>query len=154
MNMNDFLGFVDFLKNVDLYEERVKVLQDENTRLEDNIRLTSEIADIPRTKELTAQLLEEARTTLAKAKQDSADTREKAKTSYDKKLADVMLREAEAASVLASGNKAIQEANNLQLNLIAKLRKQESEVATKSALLETTQQEVAERLSKLKAVMG
>ena len=154
MNMNDFLGFVDFLKNVDLYEERVKVLQDENTRLEDNIRLTSEIADIPRTKELTAQLLEEARTTLAKAKQDSADTREKAKTSYDKKLADVVLREAEAASVLASGNKSIQEANNLQLNLIAKLRKQESEVATKSALLETTQQEVAERLSKLKAVMG
>jgi chromosome segregation ATPase len=154
MNINEFLDFVNFLKNVDKYEQRVQVLKDENTRLEDNIRLTSEIADIPRTKELTAKLLDEARSTLASAKQEASETKEKAKTSYDKKLAEVVVRETEAAAILAEGKAAVKEAKDLQTGLIAELKKQEKALAARDAILAATQLEVDERLAKLKAVMG
>lgn len=154
MNIKEFLDFVDFLKNVDKYEQRVKLLQDENTRLENNIRLTSEIADIPKTKELTAQLLEEAKVTLATAKQDAADIKEKAKTSFDKKLAEVLARETEATAKLAEGQKALKEANILHTGLIAELKKQQTELTAKEALLSSTQLEVEDRLAKLKSVMG
>lgn len=154
MNINDFLDFVDFLKNVDKYEQRAKTLKDENDRLETNIRLTTEIADIPRTKELTAKLLDEARATLIAAKQEAVDLKDKAKTSYDKKLAEVLAKETEATNMLTESRATLKEAKELQTGLITELKKQEEAVAIKSTQLTASQQEVDERLAKLKAVMG
>jgi cell division septum initiation protein DivIVA len=154
MNIKEFLDFVDFLKNVDKYEQRVKILQDENTRLEDNIRLTSEIADIPRTKELTAKLLKEADVTLADAKQEAVDIKEKAKATYDKRLSDLVVRETSANAALAESQKVFKEATTLHNTLIADLKKQLADVSVKSDALDKAQKEVDERLEKLKSVMG
>lgn len=154
MNLNDFLDFVDFVKNAEALGKQVQVLKDENDRLETNIKLTSEIADIPRTKELTANLLEDARVTLDQAKKEAADVKEKAKTAYQKQLADVSEREGKAQDLLKEARQALKDAETLHATLIKDLAAQLEAVKQKEDVLVKTQAEVSERLDKLKSVMG
>lgn len=154
MNIKDFLDFVDFLKNVDMYEKRVHVLRDENERLETNIKLTAEIADIPRTRQVTEQLLAEAREAAEAAKKEASEIKERAKTLYDKRIAEVTVRESEAVTKYEKGKEALKEAENLNATLNAQLRRQLSDLEISQAKLQVTQSEMEERLSKLKSVMG
>ncbi len=154
MNLKDFLDFADFVKNVEKYEARVQSLKDENDRLETNIKLTAEVVDIPRTKELTEKLLTEARVTLASAKEEAKTIVERAKASYDKRLAEVTTKEAAAENALANSRTVLTEAQTLHSTLIAELQRQLSSVDKQQKALQASQTEVDERLVKLKSVMG
>lgn len=154
MNINDMLNFIDFIKDVDMYKKRLTALQDENARLETNIKLTAEVADIPRTKELTERLLNEARDTLKAAKTEAEEIKSKAKVVYDKRLAEVSAQETAASIALSDGRAAYKEAQDLHKTLIADLKKQQIAVEQKQAQLDASQAEVNTRLEKLKAVMG
>jgi len=153
MNIKDFLDFVDFIKNADKYEQRVQSLKDENDRLETNIKLTSEIADIPRTKALTEEMFLTAKQEVATAKETASDIKEKAKTVYDKRLADLVAREKDVENKAKEASSMLVEATSITQELNAGLRSQLSLAETKVKALEITQAEVDSRLAKLKSVM-
>jgi len=153
MNIKDFLDFVDFIKNVEKYEARVQVLKDENDRLETNIKLTSEVADIPRTKQLTEDLYASAKKELADAKEQAVDIKEKAKTAFDKRLAELTSREKAAEEKYQIATSTLKEAQELNSQLNAALQKQLQEFEARQLKLQETQFEVDTRLAKLKSVM-
>lgn len=153
MNIKDFLDFVDFIKNVDKYEARVQALKDENDRLEANIRLTSEVSEIAYTKERTDQLFEQAKKELDAAKITAADVKEKAKTSFDKKLADLVARETDVREKQADAYAKLKQAEDLNIKLNETLKTQVASLEAKEAELDKTQKEVNIRLAKLKSVM-
>jgi len=153
MNIKDFLDFVDFIKNVEKYEARVQVLKDENDRLETNIKLTSEVADIPRTKQLTEDLYASAKKELADAKEQAVDIKEKAKTVFDKRLAELTSREKAAEEKYQIATSTLKEAQELNSQLNATLQKQLQEFEARQLKLQETQFEVDTRLAKLKSVM-
>ena len=153
MNIKDFLDFVDFIKNVEKYEARVQVLKDENDRLETNIKLTSEVADIPRTKQLTEDLYASAKKELSDAKEQAVDIKEKAKTAFDKRLAELSSREKAAEEKYQVATSTLKEAQELNSQLNAALQKQLQEFEARQLQLQETQFEVDARLAKLKSVM-
>jgi len=153
MNIKDFLDFIDFIKNVEKYEARVQVLKDENDRLETNIKLTSEVADIPRTKQLTEDLYASAKKELADAKEQAVDIKEKAKTVFDKRLAELTSREKAAEEKYQIATSTLKEAQELNSQLNATLQKQLQEFEARQLKLQETQFEVDTRLAKLKSVM-
>ena len=153
MNIKDFLDFVDFIKNVEKYEARVHVLKDENDRLETNIKLTSEVADIPRTKQLTEDLYASAKKELSDAKEQAVDIKEKAKTAFDKRLAELSSREKAAEEKYQVATSTLKEAQELNSQLNAALQKQLQEFEARQLQLQETQFEVDARLAKLKSVM-
>ena len=153
MNIKDFLDFVDFIKNVEKYEARVQVLKDENDRLETNIKLTSEVADIPRTKQLTEDLYASAKKELSDAKEQAVDIKEKAKTVFDKRLAELTSREKAAEEKYQVATSTLKEAQELNSQLNAALQKQLQEFEAHQLKLQETQFEVDARLAKLKSVM-
>lgn len=153
MNIKDFLDFVDFIKNVEKYEARVQVLKDENDRLETNIKLTSEVADIPRTKQLTEDLYASAKKELSDAKEQAVDIKEKAKTVFDKRLAELTSREKAAEEKYQVATSTLKEAQELNSQLNAALQKQLQEFEARQLKLQETQFEVDARLAKLKSVM-
>ena len=153
MNIKDFLDFVDFIKNVEKYEARVQVLKDENDRLETNIKLTSEVADIPRTKQLTEDLYASAKKELSDAKEQAVDIKEKAKTAFDKRLTELTSREKAAEEKYQVATSTLKEAQELNSQLNAALQKQLQEFEARQLKLQETQFEVDARLAKLKSVM-
>lgn len=154
MNIKDFLDFVAFVKDVEKYEARVQALKDENDRLETNIRLTSEVAEVAYNRERANKLHEEAKAVLEEAKAEALATKEKAKSVYDKRLADVAAREAVVLEKQTEAANLLKEAKAVNEQLNAELQKQLSIVATKEAALNEATKEVEERLAKLKSVMG
>ena len=153
MNIKDFLDFVDFIKNVEKYEARVQVLKDENDRLETNIKLTSEVADIPRTKQLTEDLYASAKKELASAKEQAVEIKEKAKTAFDKRLGELTSREQAAEEKYQIATSTLKEAQDLNSQLNSALQKQLAEYEARQIKLQEAQAEVDARLAKLKSVM-
>lgn len=153
MNIKDFLDFVDFIKNVDKYEARVQTLKDENDRLEANIRYTSEVAEIANTKEVVAKLLSQAQKELDDAKLTAVEVKEKAKVVYDKRLAEVALRETATSEAQTLATATLKKAEDLNVILNASLVKQLSSLETKEVALDEKMLEVSARLAKLKSVM-
>ena len=153
MNIKDFLDFVDFIKNVDKYEARVQTLKDENDRLEANIRYTTEVAEIANTKEVVAKLLSQAQKELDDAKLTAVEVKEKAKVVYDKRLAEVALRETATSEAQTLATATLKKAEDLNVILNASLVKQLSSLETKEVALDEKMLEVSARLAKLKSVM-
>jgi chromosome segregation ATPase len=154
MNIKEFLDFVAFIKDVDKYEARVKTLKDENDRLEANIRLTSEVAEVSYNRELAAKLHEEAKQVLADAKVVAAETKARSKTVYEKRLEEVVAREGAVRDASERNALALKEAKDLNEQLNAALQKQLAVLDAKEASLAEAEKEVKERLAKLKSVMG
>jgi len=154
MNLNDFLAFVEFVKDVDKYQERVSALKAENDRLEKNIELTAQVANIPRVKELTEKKLEEARETLAAAQTEAVAIKEKAKNAYEARKVVLDQKETQAAEALSEGRRALQEARELHATLVAEAKRELADLQKRQEQVSQVQQEVTERLSKLKSVMG
>jgi flagellar biosynthesis/type III secretory pathway protein FliH len=154
MNLNDFLAFVEFVKDVDKYQERVSALKAENDRLEKNIELTAQVANIPRVKELTEKKLEEAREILAAAQAEAVAIKEKAKSAYEARKVVLDQKETQAAEALSEGRRALQEARELHATLVAEAKRELADLQKRQEQVSQVQQEVTERLSKLKSVMG
>ena len=154
MNIKEFLDFVAFIKDVDKYEARVKTLKDENDRLEANIRLTSEVAEVSYNRELAAKLHEEAKQVLADAKVVAAETKARSKTVYEKRLEEVVARETAVRDESERNALALKEAKILNEQLNVSLQKQLAVLDAKEASLAEAEKEVKERLVKLKSVMG
>jgi hypothetical protein len=154
MNIKEFLDFVAFIKDVDKYEARVQTLKDENDRLETNIRLTSEVAEVSRNRELAAKLHEEAKKVLEDAKITASETKARAKTVYEKRLDEVVVREGDARELQSEAAETLKKAKDLNEQLNATLQNQLAILMAKEASLDEAEKEVRERLTKLKSVMG
>lgn len=154
MNIKEFLDFVAFVKDVEKYEARVQTLKDENGRLETNIRLTSEVAEVSRNRELAAKLHEEAKKILEDAKIAAAETKARAKTVYEKRLEEVVARESGVRELQSEAAETLKKAKDLNEQLNTALQNQLAVLASKEASLDEAEKEVRERLAKLKSVMG
>jgi len=154
MTITDFLKFVDAIKNLEQYEQQVKDLRDENERLEKNIKATAEVSELLSLREAAEKALEEATQTLKQAKAEAAATKEAAKTAYEKKEASLISRETEVVKQVAAANAVLASAQKLQADTENRLAKELKDVLARKEQLIVAEQEVAERLAKLKAVMG
>lgn len=154
MNINDFLDFVDAIKNIEQYEKQVQTLKEENERLEKNIAATVKVGELSALLEKATKDAEEAAATLKAAKQEAISIKEVAKASYDKKEAAVALREVEIGVKLEKAQAALEQASKLNADTETRLTKELADVHARKTQLITANQEVAERLEKLKTVMG
>jgi len=154
MNLNDFLDFVDAIKNVEKYEAQVKDLRDENERLEKNIAATAKVTELSALLEAAAIDQAEAKKLVKEAKEEAAKLKEAAKVSYDAKHAALVIREGEVAEKLLQASKALEAATTLNTETKETLAKELADVHARKAKLIADSAEVTERLAKLKAVMG
>jgi hypothetical protein len=154
MNTNDFLSFVDFIKDIDKYEQRVKVLNDENKRLEENIALTGKASEIRSLHAVAEATVRETNQALQDAKTEATKLKAEAKAYYDKKYADSSVKETEAAALLDKAIAAQKEAEQWYKDNNVKLEATLAEIEKLKQITLEEKQEVEARLEKLKAVMG
>lgn len=157
MQLNELLEFIDLVKNPDKYKAKVDELIAYNKTIEANIQLTEDIADIAKAKTLTAKALNEATAQIDAAKIEAKRCVADAQAQASKLVSTADERRLVLEN-WAGELKAREDSLILRSTSLAKL---EADVADRSRQVEqdraslTVQlQEVAERLEKLKSVMG
>jgi hypothetical protein len=157
MQLNELLEFIDLVKNPDKYKAKVDELIAYNKSIEANIQLTEDIADIAKAKTLTAKALTEALAQIDSAKIEAKRCVAEAQAQAAKLVSTADERRV-ALETWASELKTREESFTVRSAALTKL---ESEVADRSRQVEQDRaslavqlQEVAERLEKLKSVMG
>lgn len=154
MNINDFLDFVDAIKNIEKYEAQVQTLKEENERLEKNIEATTKVGELSVLLDKATKDKEEAAALLKAAKQEASSVKEAAKVAYDDKVAKMVVREKEVEMKMEQASVLLAQATKLNTDTETRLAKELLEVHARKAALITANQEVADRLEKLKSVMG
>ena len=157
MQFDEFLKVLDLLQNPDKYAAQIAELTQRHDSIQVSIEhLNSRIA-VAVTQEEADKNLAEAKKTVADAKEEAKKITEKASASFDKKLADLVVRETAAeqaiqahqnAKLLWAERKAEHIAKEKQLG---DLRKQLDDGIAEMA---KKQAEVDARLNKLRQAMG
>lgn len=157
MQLTELLDFIDLVKNPDKYEAKVNELIAYNKSIEANIQLTEDVSNIEKAKALTAQALTQATTQVETAKQEAKRLVDEARQQASKLVQTADERRI-ALETWASEIKTREDAYSVRNLALIKL---EQDVADRSRQVEQDRasltiqlQEVAERLDKLKSVMG
>ena len=157
MQFDDFLKVLDLLQNPDKYAAQIAELTQRHESIQVSIEHMNNRIAVAVTQEEADKNLAEAKKIVADAKEEAKKIVEKAGASFDKKLADLVVRETAA-------DQAIQAHQNAKLmwaerkaehiakeNQLASLRKQLDDGL---ADLAVKQAEVDARLNKLRQAMG
>ena len=157
MQLTELLDFIDLVKNPDKYKAKVDELIAYNKSIEANIQLTEDVANIEKAKALTAKALTQATVQVDAAKEEAKRLVSEAQQAAAKLVKTADERRV-ALETWASELKAREESFTVRS---ASLTKLEQDVADRSRQVEQDRasltiqlQEVAERLEKLKSVMG
>lgn len=157
MQFDDFLKVVDLLKDPAKYEAKVAELQARQDAIQASINELGIKGDIVKAQSKADALVAKADTILANATADARNIVSTAQTVFDKRHAELQVREAAADQAITDYNTI----KNQQLFRENELRQKEKAVETLQATLAKQQAELADkqievdaRLDKLRQVMG
>ena len=152
--MKELLDLIGFIRDADKVEARIKAIQAENARLEANIADTRKAGEISKLLDKAKADREEASDLLKQAVAEADVMKKQAKESYDAKnkaLAEKMAATDKRAAELDAREKSL---DTREATVVKELERERDAVAKHAAALEKERAEVAERMEKLKSVMG
>jgi DNA primase large subunit len=157
MQFDDFMQVLDLIKNPKDYEAKVKDLIAQQATIQSLIDELNVKGDVAKAQEQAATLVKQAQAKVEAANKQAAEIIAGAQAAFDKRNAELQVREVIADQKLADYN--TMKANEAARN--EALRQQEKQLSALQADLEDTkaslrvaQAEVDERLTKLRQAMG
>jgi hypothetical protein len=157
MNIQDVVTFLELIKDPTVFEQRVQRLVDEQNKLNSLIETVGKVSDINSMRELAGKRVQEADDLLEKAKADSEKIRETAANTYVKRNATLDKREAVVQEQLQKSLEALETAQQIEASFAAtskELKERERIVLEREQKAVVLEQELQERLEKLRSVMG
>jgi hypothetical protein len=157
MNIQDVVTFLELIKDPTVFEQRVQRLVDEQNKLNSLIETVGKVSDINAMRELAGKRVQEADDLLEKAKADSEKIRETAANTYVKRNATLDKREAVVQEQLQKSLEALETAQQIEASFAAtskELKERERIVLEREQKAVVLEQELQERLEKLRSVMG
>lgn len=157
MQFDQFLDVLDLLKDTTKYEAKVNELKSREQAIQDAITTLGIVGDIDKARARADALVAKGEALVADANAQAAKILAGAQTAFDKRHQELQAREVVADQALANYNTikaqlasregALHAQEKVVEALRVQLEKQQTELSTK-------QQEVDERLVKLRQVMG
>jgi multidrug resistance efflux pump len=157
MQFDDFMQVLDLIKNPKDYEAKVKDLIAQQKAIQDSIDELNIKGDIGKARDDANTLVKQAKAKVEAANKQAADIIAGAQASFDKRNAELQVREVIADQKFADYNtmKAQEAARNEALRVQEKqLSAMQADLESTKATLRSAQAEVDERLNKLRQAMG
>jgi DNA repair exonuclease SbcCD ATPase subunit len=157
MDFKEFLSVLDLIKDPDTYAAKLAELQAQQAAIQASIDQLNTLGDIDKTRQAADAALEKAGSMVDAASAKAAQILSDAEHAFDKRHEELKAREVIADQALADYNTI----KNQQTDKANELAQREKAIAAKEIqllkqqeVLDNTQKEVADRLAKLKEVMG
>lgn len=157
MQFDEFLKVLDLLQNPDKYAAQIAELTTRHEEIKTSIGHLNDRVNVAVTQATADKNLADAKEIVDKAKQEAQQILAKAQQAFDKRLADLQVRETAAEQAIQAYQQSKQQWADRKAEHIAK----ENQLNAFQKQLDTVQQdltkkqlEVDARLSKLRDVMG
>lgn len=157
MNLQAISEFLDVVQNPDKYQKALTALKTEQGKLETLIATVGKVSEITKVREQTSKILDEAQKTLEDARKTAEETVHKAGDTYKKKLDAVTKREVDVQAQVQKALELNTESKRIQESFAAtskELTRREAIVLDREQKAVKLEQELNERLEKLRTVMG
>lgn len=157
MNIQDIADFIDLVKSPAKYEKALKSLQEEQQRLQAVIETVGKASELSSMRDGLAKDKERLEKAFAKKETDFKKQQAEYQAVVDKQQKELSDKLEEAQRIKGEADAAVEKANQTVSSYISRekaLRQQEEQVRQIQADAQAKQQELDEKLAKLRSVMG